>query len=100
MLHETFGGTPRFLLQIKEALKSMDAGELEKELKGITLPSDANSSDLQKLKDKYFADIFTERLFGYLSPSSQKALCKSAVYSVPVTLDGLKAVSLESSEDL
>lgn len=100
MLHEKFGGTPRFLLQIKEALKEMDAAELEKELKNITLPSDVKSSELQKLKDKYFADIFAERLFGYFSPESQKALCRSAVYGVPVTLDGLKAVSLELSEDV
>ena len=100
MLHEKFGGTPRFLLQIKEALKEMDAEELEIELKNITLPSDVKSSELQKLKDKYFADIFAERLFGYLSPESQKALCRSAVYGVPVTLDGLKAVSLELSEDV
>ncbi len=100
MLHEKFGGTPRFLLQIKEALKEMDAVELEKELKNITLPSDAKSSELQKLKDKYFADIFAERLFGYLSPRSQQALCRSAVYGVPVTLDGLKAVSLESPDDV
>ena len=41
------------------------------------------------------ADIFTERLYGYLSPESQKALCRSAVYGVPVTLEGLAAVAGE-----
>lgn len=78
----------------------MDAEELERELKNITLPSDIKSSELQRLKDKYFADIFIERLFSYLSPSSQKALCRSAVYGVPVTLDGLNAVSMESADDM
>ena len=100
MLHEKFGGTPRFLLQVREVLKEMDADVLENELMNITLPSDAKSSELQKLKDKYFADIITERLFGYLSPRSQKALCRSAVYGVPVTLDGLMAVSPESSDEV
>jgi len=100
MLHEKFGGTPRFLLQVREVLKEMDADVLENELKNITLPSDVKSSELQKLKDKYFADIITERLFGHLSPRSQKALCRSAVYGVPVTLDGLMAVSQEPSNDM
>ena len=92
-LHKTFGGTPRFLLQIREAIKEMDAELLEAELAKVELPAGIKPGDLQTLRDKYFADIFTERLYGYLSPESQKALCRSAVYSVPVTREGLKAVA-------
>jgi tetratricopeptide (TPR) repeat protein len=94
-LHKTFGGTPRFLLQIREAIKEMDAKLLEAELAKVELPTGTKPGELQKLRDKYFADIFTERLYGYLSIESQKALCRSAAYGVPVTMEGLKAVALE-----
>jgi tetratricopeptide (TPR) repeat protein len=94
-LHKKFGGTPRFLLQIREAIKGMDAKLLEAELAKVELPTGTEPGELQKLRDKYFADIFTERLYSYLSHESQKALCRSAVYGVPVTLEGLAAVALE-----
>ena len=94
-LYQKFGGTPRFLLQIREAIKEMDAELLEAELAKVELPTGTESGELQKLRDKYFGDIFTERLYGYLSSESQKALCRSAVYGVPVTQEGLKAVSGE-----
>ena len=54
---------------------------------------DAEAGELQKIRDKYFDDIFTERLYGYLSPESQIALSRSAVYGVPVTLEGLAAAA-------
>jgi tetratricopeptide (TPR) repeat protein len=92
-LYKKFGGTPRFLLQIREAIKETDAELLKAELAKVELPTDTESGELQKLRDKYFADIFTERLYGYLIPESQKALCRSAVYGVPVTLDGLNVVA-------
>jgi tetratricopeptide (TPR) repeat protein len=92
-LYKKFGGTPRFLLQIREAIKEMDAKLLKAELAKVELSTGTEPGELQKLRDKYFGDIFTERLYGYLSPESQKALCRSAVYSVPVTLEGLAAVA-------
>ena len=94
-LYKKFGGTPRFLLQIREAIKEMDAELLKAELAKVELPTGTEPSELQKLRDKYFADIFTERLYGYLIPESQKALCLSAVYGVPVTQEGLAAVAGE-----
>jgi len=95
VLYKKFGGTPRFLLQIREAIKEMDAKLLKAELAKVELSTGTEPGELQKLRDKYFGDIFTERLYGYLSPESQKALCRSAVYSVPVTLGGLKTVAGE-----
>ncbi|HSD57190.1 MAG TPA: tetratricopeptide repeat protein [Methanotrichaceae archaeon] len=94
-LHEIFGGMPRFILQIREAIKEMDANVLEMELANVNIPTGVQPGELQKLRDKYFGDIFTERLYGYLTPESQKALCRAAVYGVPVTLQGLAAVSGE-----
>ncbi|MFZ3149283.1 MAG: tetratricopeptide repeat protein, partial [Methanothrix sp.] len=99
-LYGKFGGTPRFLLQIREAVKEMDAELLEAELAKVELPAGTEPGELQKLLDKYFADIFTERLYGYLSPESQKALCRSAVYGVPVNLEGLKAVAGETLDSV
>ncbi len=94
-LYRKFGGTPRFLLQIREAVKEMDAKSLKAELARVELPAGTEPGELQKLQDKYFGDIFAERLYSYLSPESQKALCRSAVYGVPVTLEGLAAVAGE-----
>ena len=92
-LYQTFGGTPRFLLQIREALKSMDAKALKAELEQVKLPDTASAGELQKIRDQYFQDIITERLFSYLSPESQKALSQVAVFAVPVILEGFSAVS-------
>jgi tetratricopeptide (TPR) repeat protein len=92
-LYQKFGGTPRFLLQIREAIKEMDAELLEAELANVKLPAGTEPGELQKLRDKYFGDIFTERLYSYLSSESQNALCQAAVYGVPVTLGGLAAVA-------
>jgi tetratricopeptide (TPR) repeat protein len=94
-LYKKFGGTPRFLLQIREAIKEMDAELLEAELARVELPAGTEQGELQKLRDKYFGDIFTEPLYGCLTPESQKALCRSAVYGVPVTLEGLAAAARE-----
>ncbi len=99
-LYKKFGGTPRFLLQIREAIKDMDAEFLEEELARAELPAGTDQGELQKLRDEYFGDIFTERLYGYLTPESQKALCRSAVYGVPVTLEGLAAASVETLDSM
>ncbi|HPS91472.1 MAG TPA: tetratricopeptide repeat protein [Methanothrix sp.] len=97
-LYEKFGGTPRFLIQIREAVKQMGAEILGTELAKVELPTGIDQGELERLRDKYFGGIFIDRLFGYLSPESQKALCRAAVYGVPVTLEGLTAVSGESPE--
>jgi tetratricopeptide (TPR) repeat protein len=94
-LHKKFGGTPRFILQIREAIKKMDVNVLEMELANVKLPAGIQLGELQNLRDKYFGDIFTERLYGYLTPESQKALSRAAVYGVPVTLQGLAAAAGE-----
>jgi len=99
-LHQAFGGTPRFLLQIREALKRMDAKALQEELEQVKLPDLASAGELQKIRDQYFQDIITERLYSYLSPESQKALCRAAVFAFPVTLEGFFAVSGSPQESM
>ena len=71
----------------------MDAKALQVELEQVKLPDSVSAGELQKIRDQYFQDIITERLYSYLSPESQKALCRAAVFAVPVNLDGFSAVS-------
>ena len=96
-LYRKFGGTPHFLMQIREAIKEMDAKSLKAELaRARPACRSRKPGELQKLRDRYFGDIFAEQLCGYLTPDSQKSLCRSAVYGVPVTLEGLAAASSET----
>ncbi|MCX9076293.1 MAG: tetratricopeptide repeat protein, partial [Candidatus Methanoperedens sp.] len=99
-LYELLGGTPRFLGQIREVLKTIKAEELGSELDAVELPGKEKPAMLQQARDKYCEDIFTSRLFGYLKSDSQKALCRAAVYGIPVNLSGMKAVSYEPVEKL
>ena len=104
-LHELLGGTPRFLLQMREAIKSMTTADLWQELAKVKLPDAASLNaespgKLQQLREQYCQSIFTARLFGYLSEDSRRALCRAAVFGVPVNLTGLGAVSGESETRL
>jgi tetratricopeptide (TPR) repeat protein len=97
-LHRLLGGTPRFLGQMREALKTMTADELRRELRKVKLTADAEESALQRERDKYCEEIFTARLYGYLGAESQRALSRAAVYSVAVNPEGLAAVTGASVE--
>jgi tetratricopeptide (TPR) repeat protein len=99
-LYELLGGTPRFLGQIREVLKTIKAEELRSQLEAVTLPSNEKPTLLQQARDRYCADIFTSRLYGYLNFESQKALSRVAVYTIPVNLAGMKAVTGEPEEKL
>ena len=99
-LHRLFGGTPRFLDQIRKVLREISADDLKKQLDAVKLPAGLEKGELQKILDKYCEDIFTSQLYGYLSPESQKALSRAAVYGVAVNLEGLAAVTGEAAENL
>jgi tetratricopeptide (TPR) repeat protein len=99
-LYELLGGTPRFLGQIREVLKTIKAEELRSQLEAVTLPSKEKTTLLQQARDRYCEDIFTSRLYGYLNFESQKALCRVAVYTIPVNLAGMRAVTGEPEEKL
>lgn len=99
-LHQLLGGTPRFLGQMREALKTMTADELRAELQKVKLTTGAEQGMLQRERDKYCEAIFTARLYGYLSADSQCALSRAAVYSSAVSLDGLAAISGSSLDEV
>jgi tetratricopeptide (TPR) repeat protein len=97
-LYDLLGGTPRFLGQIRKVLKTIKAEELRSQLEAVTLPSKEKPTLLQQARDRYCEDIFTSRLYGYLNFDSQKALCRVAVYTIPVNLAGMRAVTGEPEE--
>jgi tetratricopeptide (TPR) repeat protein len=99
-LHGLLGSTPRFLLQIRQVLKTMTAAELERELDTVKVPSKAEPSVLREARDRYCEEIFTARLYGYLGPDSQRALSRAAVYGVPINFAGLEAVTGLSADAL
>jgi len=99
-IRRLFGGTPRFLDQIRKVLRNIPVEELKKQLEGVKVPSGLEKGELQKKLDEYCEDIFTSRLYGYLSPESRRALSRAAVYGVAVNLEGLAAVTGEPAENL
>jgi hypothetical protein len=83
------------LEQIREVLTTISVTELQQELATLALPKadEAEPGRLQQARDAYCERIFTARLYGYLTPEARLALSRAAVYGVPVTLDGLAAVT-------
>ena len=73
--------------------QEMDTKTLKAELEQVKLPDSASAGELKEIRDTYFQDIITERLYSYLSIESQVGLRRAAVFAVPVTLDGFSAVS-------
>jgi esterase/lipase superfamily enzyme len=96
-LHQVLGATPRFLGQIQVVLGSITANELAAELDQVALPNaeeeNQQPGQLQAARDAYCETIFTERLYGRLSRQSQGMLSRTAVYGVPVTIDGVAAAA-------
>lgn len=73
-LYRLLGGTPRFLKQIREVLRTIDAAELRRELDNVRLPFGADAGALRSARDGYCEQIFTARLVERLSPASRRAL--------------------------
>lgn len=92
-LHRVIGGTPRFLQQVRELLRTISADELHASLRGNAPPEGATPDQLAALQRAYCETIVTPRLFGYLAADAQAALCRAAVYGVAVPLAGLAAVA-------
>jgi tetratricopeptide (TPR) repeat protein len=99
-LYKKFGGTPRFLLQMREALRQMGLDELKSELEKVELLLDAEAGRLQELRNGYFETIITSRLYEYLQPEARKALSRAAVYGIAINMDGLVAVCGENRDNL
>ena len=99
-VHRLFGGTPRFLDQIRKVLREISAEDLKKQLERVLVPTGLEKGELQNILDEYCEEIFTSRLYGYLSPESRTALSRAAVCGVAVNLEGIAAVTGESAETL
>jgi tetratricopeptide (TPR) repeat protein len=99
-LHRVLGGTPRFLEQIREVLKTISADELKKALAAVKLPATDEDTVLRAARDRYCEEIFTARLFGYLDADSQHALKCAAVYNIPVNAEALATAAGFSVEQI
>ena len=99
-VYRLFGGTPRFLDQIRKVLRDIPADDLKKQLERVLVPTGLEKGELQKILDEYCEEIFTSRLYSYLSPESRAALSRAAVYGVAMNLEGLAAVTGEPTENL
>jgi tetratricopeptide (TPR) repeat protein len=92
-IHDLFGGTPRFLEQVREVLRQEDADALEADLETVTLPDTDDENVLREARDKYLEDLFASRLYQSLPESSRYALSRAAVYTIPMTVEGYAAAA-------
>jgi tetratricopeptide (TPR) repeat protein len=99
-LYRQLGGTPGFLAQVREVLKTVPSDVLERDLSTLAWPSGTVESELQGTRQHFWERVFIARLFGYLSPEAQEALCLAAVYDLPVNMAGVAAVSGQPIERL
>lgn len=99
-LHTELGGVPRFLDQIQQVLHDIDADELRRSLTRLARPAGATPDTLQAARDRYCQEVFTARLYQQLDEAARRALCRGAVYGVPVTLEALAAVTGEPADRL
>jgi len=99
-LYKKLGGTPKFLLQMREALKEMGQTEIKAEIEKFELPEESEPGKLQELRNEYFEKIITTRLYNDMQPQERKALSRFAVYGISVNLDALVSVCAESREAL
>ena len=99
-IYHLLGGTPGFLLQIREMLNTISANDLQHSLRGLSLMTDMAPSVLRRLRDEYCERIVVSRLYGRLPLDLGRALSQAAVYRIPINLAGLVAVTDLSIEYL
>jgi len=92
-LHHTFGGAPRFLEQLRQVLRTIDAGELQADINAVRFAVDAGPGVLRRLRDEYCEQLLVERLYGQLSPESADALARAAIFGVPFDAAAAAAVT-------
>lgn len=72
-LYRLFGGTPRFLEQIRTVLRDIPASELAEELSKVKLPSGDDPGELQRKRDEYCDKIFTSTLYSSLGSPGHRS---------------------------
>jgi tetratricopeptide (TPR) repeat protein len=101
-VYDLLGGTPRFLEQVREALREMPANALADALDDVDLPteSDADENHLRELHDAYVQDLFVDQLYVAIKPpDARTALSRAAVYTIPMTAEGFAAAA-DVGEDM
>lgn len=99
-LHRLFGGTPRFLDQMRKVLRTIPVPELQEGLAALEFPAELELGALQEIRDRYCEKIFIARLYGNLGLDCSRALSRAAVFRVPINMAGLVAVTNEPIERL
>jgi hypothetical protein len=101
-LYRVLGGTPRFLVQLRDILKTISTTELGTELGQLGLPDDGQRAPgkLQSVRNAYCEAIGLGRLYGRLEANSQRMLGRAAVYGIPVTVEGVSAATGMAAEPM
>jgi tetratricopeptide (TPR) repeat protein len=96
-LHEVFGGSPRFMTQVRQQLKTADWQKLLTDIKSETdsaVPSEGESlCSLRQRYEEYLYLIGTNMLYSNLNEASRRVLSHAAVYSGPMTRNAIAAIT-------
>ncbi len=99
-LYATLGGQPRFLEQVRCALRDMPVSELRTSLETFDLPSEPLPARLHHLRETYCTHTFVAYLYNRLSEPLRHALNRVAVYTIAVPLEGWTQVANVPSEHM
>ncbi|HEX6291055.1 MAG TPA: CHAT domain-containing protein [Herpetosiphonaceae bacterium] len=97
-LHYYLGKTPRFLEQIRAALRCASVEDLRALLPGRRPSDDADQAIVAQHADRARIVPLVARLYSGLHPDSQQALCRAAIFDTPFNLEAVMAVSHVSME--
>ncbi len=102
LIYDCLGGTPRYLEQIQEVLQTFEATTLREHLATVDLPAEETDENrLRQIRDNYIEEIFLRRLYELLEPeASRTALCRAAVYTIPMTIEGYAAAAGADETDV
>jgi len=99
-VYRLLGGTPRFIAQIREILRTIAADDLASDLASVRLPPETDAGRLQEARDCYCERIVAGRLYDALGLRARRALSRVAVIGLPVTLNGLAFVSGMGADEM
>jgi tetratricopeptide (TPR) repeat protein len=89
-LYHSFGGTPDFLVKVKELLRSADPDELSKEPLDEELP-------LEVARQQHLERLYLPRLYAALPSAARQLVSRLAVSELPLPPEGLAGL-LETDE--
>lgn len=106
-VYTLLGGTPRFLEQVRESLAGMPTDKLRSSLDTVDLPdegddpSEDEQNELREIREQYIENLFIRDLYHAVEPeASRDALCRAAVYTIPMTIEGSAAAAGVEESDV